>query len=327
MSENNISQQISNNVSELGKNISDGTKSVGEGFSNVRDSVNSSVQDFSENVSEYSSSDYLKSNGIIAKFAFLILVLIAFLIFMKLGSVLISYMLQPSSSPYLIPNMIGGSDSKTISQDPTKADSVQILRSNNQMTGMEFTWSTWLFIDKIETDRYYHIFTKGGNGGGNEQFDSNGIMKVNNGPGVYIKGSKDANTNTTCMLHIVMNTATATPTSDISTISDTVDVNNIPMGSWVNVIIRLQNKIMDVYINGVIAKRTAFTNVPLQNYDDVYVCCNGGFSGKLSSLRYFNHALNVFEINNVVSSGPNLTFNTGGNYVQNYLSSMWYTSA
>ena len=323
MSETNISQQISNNVSELGKNISDGTKSVGEGFSNVRDSVNSSVQDFSENVSEYSSSDYLKSNGIIAKFVFLILVLIAFLILMKVGSVLISYMLQPSSSPYLIPNMIGGSDSKTISQDPTKADSVQILRSNNQTSGMEFTWSTWLFIDKIDDKNYYHVFTKGGNG----IFDANGIMNVNNGPGVYIKGSTDANQKTTCMLHIVMNTASATPTNDISTISDTIDVNNIPLGSWVNVIIRLQNKIMDVYINGVIAKRTAFTNVPLQNYDDVFVCHNRGFNGKLSSLRYFNHALNVFEINNVVSSGPNLTFNTGGNYVQNYLSSMWYTSA
>ena len=124
-----------------------------------------------------------------------------------------------------------------------------------------------------------------------------------------------------------MNTAAGTPTSDINTISETVDVNNIPMKSWVNVIIRLQNKVMDVYINGVIAKRTAFTNVPLQNYDDVFVCQNKGFNGNLSSLRYFNHALNVFEISNVVSSGPNLSFNTGANYVQNYLSSMWYTSS
>ena len=323
MSENNISQQISNNVSELGKNINEGTKAVAEGFSNVRDSVNSTVQDFTENVSENASGAFSTSNGIIAKFVFLILVLIGFLILMKAGSILISYMLQPSSSPYLISDMIAGNDNRVISQDPTKAGSVQIIRSNNQSTGMEFTWSTWLFINKIDADKYYHVFTKGGN----NKFDSKGIMLVNNGPGVYIKGFTDANNNKTCKLHVVMNTATATPTSDINTISETVDVNNIPIGSWVNIIIRLQNKIMDVYINGVIAKRTAFNNVPIQNYDDVYVCHNKGFDGKLSSLRYFNHALNVFEINNVVSRGPNLTFNTGSNYVQNYLSSMWYTSA
>jgi hypothetical protein len=208
MSEDNISQQISNNVGELGKSINDGTKAVSEGFSNVRDSVNSTVQDFSENVSENASGAFSASNGIIAKFVFLILVLIGFLILMKAGSILISYMLQPSSNPYLISTMIAGNDNRVISQDPTKADSVQIIRSNNQSTGMEFTWSTWLFIDSVKDDKYYHIFTKGGN----NKFDKNGIMSVNNGPGVYIKGLTDANGNKTCMLHVVMNTATTVPT-------------------------------------------------------------------------------------------------------------------
>ena len=270
MSETNISQQITNNVNDLGKGINNGTKAVADTFSNVRDTVNNSVEDFSKNVSEYSTSAFLSSNGIIAKFVFLILVLIVFLIVLKAGSVLISYFLQPTQSPYLIPGLISGNDSRTVSQDPTKPDSVQIIRSNNQMSGMEFTWSCWLNITGIDDAKYYHVFTKGGN----NTYDDNGIMKVNNGPGVYIKGVKDKNNNYTCKLHIVMNTAAGTPTSDINTISETVDVNNIPMKSWVNVIIRLQNKVMDVYINGVIAKRTAFTNVPLQNYDDVFVCQN-----------------------------------------------------
>lgn len=319
MSENNISQQISSNAAELGKNINQGTQAVAEGFSNVRDNVNTTVQDFSKNVSEYSSDVFLTSNSIIAKFVFLILVLIGFLILMKAGSVLISYMLRPTSSPYVLKGLISGNDQKVVHQDPTKADSVQIQRSNNESTGMEFTWSVWLSIDSIDDNKYHHIFTKGGN----NHFDGNGIMKVNNGPGLYIKKSTD----NTCTLHVVMNTANGAPTSDITTIAETVDVNNVPLASWVNVIIRLQNKIMDVYINGVIAKRMAFTNVPLQNYDDVYICQNDGFKGQLSNLRYFNHALNVFEINNVVSTGPNLTFKSNPNYVQNYLSSMWYTTA
>jgi predicted nucleotide-binding protein (sugar kinase/HSP70/actin superfamily) len=80
-------------------------------------------------------------------------------------------------------------------------------------------------------------------------------------------------------------------------------------------------------VNGVITKRLTFTNIPLQNYDDIYVCGNGGFNGKLSSLRYWSYALNVFEINKVVSQGPNLSYNPGNNFVQNYLSTNWYTSA
>jgi hypothetical protein len=124
-----------------------------------------------------------------------------------------------------------------------------------------------------------------------------------------------------------MNTASTNPTSDVTTITEYMDVQNIPIKDvWVNIMIRLQNKIMDIYVNGVITKRLVFNNVPIQNYDDVWVCQNGGFNGKLSNLRYFNHALNVFEINSIVSSGPNLYEMTGPHFVQNYLSNSWYST-
>jgi hypothetical protein len=148
-------------------------------------------------------------------------------------------------------------------------------------------------------------------------------MKVNNGPGLYLKKE----TNGSCTAHIVMNTASTNPTSDVTTITEYMDVQNIPIKDvWVNIMIRLQNKIMDIYVNGVITKRLVFNNVPIQNYDDVWVCQNGGFNGKLSNLRYFNHALNVFEINSIVSSGPNLYEMTGPHFVQNYLSNSWYST-
>ena len=83
---------------------------------------------------------------------------------------------------------------------------------------------------------------------------------------------------------------------------------------------------MDVYINGTMTQRHIFTNVPIQNYDDVYICANGGFSGTLSDLRYFNRALNVFEINNIVSSGPNLTYSNGTKDSPSQLSYLWYNT-
>lgn len=315
-----LAQQLSSNMNDLGKSIGEGSQKVSETFSNVRDSVGSSVKNFSENVSEFSSKDFMNSNGIVAKFVFLILILISFLVIMKLGIALITSFLQPSSSPYLVQGMNSGNNSIQITQDPAKTGSIQVLRSNNQTSGMEFTWSVWLQINNMgDSTKYQHIFTKGGNG----TFDADGIMKVNNGPGLYLKKESGGS----CTARIVMNTASTNPTSDVKTITEYVDVPNIPIKDvWVNIMIRLQNKIMDIYVNGVITKRLVFNNVPIQNYDDVWVCQNGGFNGKISNLRYFNRALNVFEINGVVSSGPSLYEMTGPNFVQNYLSNSWYST-
>ena len=71
------------------------------------------------------------------------------------------------------------------------------------------------------------------------------------------------------------------------------------------------------------------TSVPKQNYGDIYVCQNGGFSGFLSNLQYYQRALSAYEINQVVQAGPstkasNLANTTGGSPY--YLSSLWYYS-
>jgi len=73
-------------------------------------------------------------------------------------------------------------------------------------------------------------------------------------------------------------------------------------------------------------------NVPRQNFYDILVAPNGGFQGKISNLQHFNRALNVFEINNIVMFGPNLSNsslstapgNAKGNY--SYLSNIWYNN-
>ena len=84
---------------------------------------------------------------------------------------------------------------------------------------------------------------------------------------------------------------------------------------------------MDVYINGRLTQRKTFTDgVPNQNYDDVYICQNGGFNGYIADLKYYNSAVGTSEINSIVSSGPNTSINTSNlkNNVPPYLSGNWY---
>ena len=211
-----------------------------------------------------------------------------------------------------------------------------LLRSDNQETGLEFTWSVWLYITGTGSGsviHYQNVFNKG-NGTYNSHLDANvlgatannagsigstgntkdgtvvynwdneatsgaivsGIASVNNGPGLYVK-SHDL----TSSLLIVMDTVDPlVPTQQLL-------VDEVPINKWFHLAIRMENTLMDAYVNGVITARASFTAVPKQNYNDVNVCQNGGFDGKLSNLQYFSKALSAFAINNIVRYGPDTT--------------------
>lgn len=257
------------------------------------------------------TKDFFDSNTIISKFVFLIFVLICFFLLLKLFISIIFFSVKKSRSPFLISGLINGNNYYMIDQDPTKSTSVTIYRSNNEQTGMEFTWSVWLNINKVSNDttKYQHIFSKGGNG----TVKADGIMSINNSPGVYILPNQNT-------IRIMMNTVSTEP----KYMTEQLDIPNIPLGKWFHLAIRMQNKIMDVYINGIITKRLSFLNVPKQNYDNVFVCANGGFDGDLSDLRYFDKALNIFEINGILGNGPNMKSKSKKMSNFDYLSTSWY---
>lgn len=288
---------------------------IGNALDNVKDSLTNTFDEFSNQATAGvgATSDFLTSNTIIAKFAFILLILVVFLILFNLGIAIIGYFTEPATNPFLVNGLIEGTFSKVIPQDPKQTNSIQIFRSNDQSKGMEFTWSTWLYLSDFgrEENKYQHVFSKGD---GNINSTTN-LSMVNNGPGLYINPMKNS-------LHIKMNTVS--PTDE----NTTIDIDNIPIKKWVHVALRLQNTVLDVYINGVIVNRLLLNNTPKQNYGDVYICQNGGFSGKLSNLRYYDRALNVFEINNIVSAGPNLKIAEESKPVGGfkYLSSQWYSS-
>lgn len=334
MSENNAQPQntLGNQLSNIQEGAMQGAKNITDTLGSVRDNLNTQVKDFSSKTSNFSTKEFLESNTLIAKLVFLILVLIGFMILMYLGIAIIKYFTSTSTNNlYVVNGLNDGSNYKVVPQDPRNSQSVTITRSNNQNSGIEFTWSIWLKTSGANNNKtpYSHIFSKGGNG----TFNRNGIMQINNAPGVYFTNGDAISNNSTAPgykgptqtnVAIFMNVASTTPTNEITSLTESLVVNGVPIGTWFNMVIRLENKVMDVYINGTLTKRHIFTNVPIQNYDDVYVCANGGFSGTMSDLRYFNRSLNVFEINNIVSAGPKLTYVGGNKDAASQMSYVWY---
>lgn len=283
------------------------------------------LQQFSSNQYVQGSKQFLESNSIIAKFAFLILVLILFLMILSLGTKLLTWFFSPKHDPILINGMINSMQMMQIPQDPSIKGAKPIYRSDNQREGMEFTWSVWIKIDdySYKKDEYKHVFHKGNNNiSVNDTGDGRaGINFPNNAPGLYITPVVQNQKNgDTAGLLIKMNS--------FDEIDEDVNITNIPLNKWVNIIIRITKQTqMDVYITGTLVKRHMMNSVSKQNYGDVYASLNGGFMGNTADLRYFEHALSTSKIQSIVNNGPNTNLVSGasmGKSTNKYLSTRWY---
>jgi len=265
------------------------------------------------------SKDFLESNTLIAKTAFLLLVIILFFVLLRICISLLSWLLAPSQNMTLVNGMADATMPIIISQDTSSQSSMPIIRSINQTDGIEFTWSIWIFIKPVtasSTD-LSHIFSKGA-------YSSESITKVckpysNNAPGLYLSAGNTL---------MVLMDGTNTPACN-TPLNAPITIPNMPINKWFNVVIRLTNNTLDVYINGRLTQRKIFNSddgVPNQNYDDVYVCQNNGFNGYIADLKYYNSSIGTSEINAIVSNGPNTSINTSNlkNNVPPYLSGNWY---
>ena len=272
-------------------------------------SDNGVFNSFSTNKGSFGTKEFLESNSLVAKFAFLLLVIFGFVILLRFGISLLSYFLKPNESPRLIDGTVDAKQMIIFEQDPSNNGAKTIYRSVNATDGIEFTWSTWIFINSLQTNAgiYKHIFSKG-----NSNLGENGMIQPNNAPGLYIAPNTNA-------LVVVMNT--------FNVINEEIVIPDIPINKWVNVIIRCENTNLDVYINGTIARSINLVGVPKQNYGNVYVAMNGGFDGYISNLWYYNYALGTTAIQNITTKGPN-TKMIGGNGLAdkmvNYLSLRWF---
>jgi len=265
---------------------------------------------FSSGTMNDGSKEFLQSNSLVAKFAFFIFVLIVFGLLFRLFLMVMTYFMGPKKSPIIIDGMIDAKKQYIIETDPNVHGSIPIYKSVNEYGGAEFTWSTWLHVEDTrgadESLKHRHIFHKG-----SFNINDDGINEPLNCPGLYLK----PNTNT---LLLIMNS--------YDNIKEEIEIKEIPLNKWINVIIVCKNKQVDVYINGTLIRRHVMTSVPKQNYEKIYIALNGGFPGYISSLRYFDSVLSAYKIDQIVDQGPNLNM-IGGAMEKTkppYISTRWF---
>lgn len=83
----------------------------------------------------------------------------------------------------------------------------------------------------------------------------------------------------------------AAPEADTTGDSFTCSVENVPLQSWFAVSVTVFQRNMDIYINGRLVKSCVLPGIPKPAVGDIILNDNGGFSGSICNLNWYNTML------------------------------------
>lgn len=84
----------------------------------------------------------------------------------------------------------------------------------------------------------------------------------------------------------------------------TCNVANVPIQKWVNLIVSLYGRTLDVYIDGKLVRTCVLPGVAkISNNAPLYITPLGGFSGYTANIHYFADSLNPQQAYNIYRDG------------------------
>lgn len=248
-----------------------------------------------------------------------LIAVIAYTVLMLGNGVMNAVTAYSQSTVPLLPYLYNGP--QVIYQDPNQQGAITIYPSVNAPSGLEFSYSCYLLIDKATfqtgTKGLKHIFHKG-----------SPVYKPLMCPGVFVRSNDN-------VLVIYMNEA--------ATWNTYCEIPNIPIGKFFHLAIVVSNMNVDVYINGNVVHRQTLSSVPRQNFGDVYVfktesfsdatsspddpfIVNGAATGFISTLQYTGYALNYEQIDKMVRAGPSTKLVSATTNLPPYLADNWWVT-
>jgi len=253
--------------------------------------------------------------------------------------------------PVLTVTSNSSSGQKTFIQDPNMSNSsgyLPLALSENQLTGIEFSYTTFVYIHPDTDDGtnvWRTLFYKG--------YDAGPFPLTS--PGVFVSASNGKNSSPT--LRIVMNT--------YERWFNYIDVEQITFSKWFHLALVMRKNSLEVYVNGNMAKKFSFKGtLPYQNYQPLVLFPNsvkgsgqvlappsvngfdnsagsatsmgipaggnmaigGKFSGYLSNMFYYAYAITYSEIQHDLKMGPSSKFDNSNMDTPPYLIDSWWTN-
>ena len=230
----------------------------------------------------------------------IIIMIVVLLIIYYLGKYLINrYLITSSTISLLLDGSKNAKNALVISQDPNSVNYIPINKSDGQ-DGIQFSYGFWFLIQGYDYKKgeWKHIFHKG-----------NSSSYPNRAPGVWLHPDKNS-------VRVYMNT--------LDNIMEYADVDNLPINKWIYMNVILDNKNLDLYINGYLKIRKELSSLPKQNDDDFWVSMFGGFEGYVSNIKYYAYVIDFYEINNMINAGPSVNNCIDTGEIPPYLDDNWW---
>lgn len=231
---------------------------------------------------------------------------------------------------------------KTFQQDPSNPLSVYLPVSQNQLTGIEFSYSTFIYVDdstftnNVAPQQWSTVFYKG--------YESGPFPLC--GPGVFVSTDK----NNDPVLRVIMNS--------YNSWFNHVDIKQIPVKKWFHLAIILSsNNTLNIYVNGNLANKLVLNGtIAYQNYEPLNLLprfttvtttdfdnssstttpkrgipagetfvINGPMTGFVSNIIYYSYAIGYAEIQSLMQMGPSSQMDTQNMTTPPYLIDTWWT--
>lgn len=180
-----------------------------------------------------------------------------------------------STEPILISDIIDSNVARDGVSVPTPTD------------GLMQSMSTWIYIKDYQYNygKYKNILWKG------DQGSSSGST-ARHSPSIW--------------LYPLTNNLKVLTSVETAEGVESCDINNIPLMKWVHIGYVLNNRTVDIYINGKLERSCALKGIPLLKDDKVFITGGNpaGYYGKIGKTQYFTRALAPHEIADIYTAGP-----------------------
>jgi len=155
---------------------------------------------------------------------------------------------------------------------------------------MTQTFSTWIYVKdwNYKFGQYKNILWKG-----NPSTSSTAESSANiHCPSIWLSPLTNS-------LKVVTSTSATTGV-------ESCDIQNIPLMTWVHIVYVLNNRTVDIYINGQLERSCALQGIPNITSDPVYITSGSpaGYYGKIGKTQYFTSALLPNDVANIYQQGP-----------------------
>lgn len=200
------------------------------------------------------------------------------------------------TDPYTLTSIQSGETMSTISASSLPNNGSDVPSSN-------FAYSIWFYVNDWNY-RYGEpkvIYGRMGAKSGNTSGSIKGISGLDPCPAVILTPIEN---NVSISLGCYPGADQQPTTSGSNTIIHTCNISNVPIQKWVNLIISIYGRTLDVYIDGKLVRTCLLPGIAsVNNSADIYVTPNGGFNGWTSRLQYYPNSLNPQECWNIYTKG------------------------